>query len=86
MLCHCVAGISRSSTLTLAWLMFDQKMTLRDAYAYVKAKRGTKKKIKKKKNPSSLLFFFFIYILLYYVMVYYVISLTHLFIYLFFYG
>ncbi|XP_028026466.1 dual specificity protein phosphatase 14 [Bombyx mandarina] len=38
-LIHCVAGVSRSVTLCLAYLVKWQKMTLRDAYHYLKIRR-----------------------------------------------
>jgi len=38
-LVHCIAGVSRSATLVLAYLMKYQKMRLIDAHAYVKQKR-----------------------------------------------
>lgn len=38
-LVHCVAGISRSVTLCLAYLVKWQKMTLRDAYHHLKQRR-----------------------------------------------
>ena len=38
-LVHCVAGISRSSTIVIAYLMKRENMTLKDAYTYVKSKR-----------------------------------------------
>lgn len=38
-LVHCVAGISRSVTLCLAYLVKWQKMTLRDAYYHMKQRR-----------------------------------------------
>lgn len=36
---HCHAGISRSSTITIAYLMFSWKMTMFDAIAHVQSKR-----------------------------------------------
>merc|ERR1719242_2321438 len=36
---HCHAGISRSSTITIAYLMFSWKMTMFDAIAHVHSKR-----------------------------------------------
>ncbi|XP_068702765.1 dual specificity protein phosphatase 14-like [Montipora foliosa] len=38
-LVHCIAGVSRSATLVLAYLMKHQKMKLIDAHAYVKKRR-----------------------------------------------
>ncbi|XP_058066635.1 dual specificity protein phosphatase 18-like [Anopheles bellator] len=38
-LVHCVAGISRSATLCLAYLMKHHRMSLKDAYNHIKAKR-----------------------------------------------
>ncbi|XP_023937070.1 dual specificity protein phosphatase 14 [Bicyclus anynana] len=38
-LVHCVAGVSRSVTLCLAYLVKWQKMTLRDAYHHLKQRR-----------------------------------------------
>lgn len=35
-LVHCLAGVSRSVTITVAYLMQTQKLTLNDAYDYVK--------------------------------------------------
>ena len=36
---HCAAGISRSATFTIAFLMRQKKMYFLDAKAYVKSKR-----------------------------------------------
>lgn len=38
-LVHCVAGVSRSVTLCLAYLVKWQKMTLRNAYHHMKQRR-----------------------------------------------
>lgn len=38
-LVHCVAGISRSATVVIAYLMKHLKMNLRDAHSFVKSKR-----------------------------------------------
>lgn len=38
-LVHCVAGVSRSASLCLAYLMKYMKMTLKDAYYHVKSLR-----------------------------------------------
>lgn len=39
-LVHCLAGISRSVTITVAYLMFKEKLTLEDAYEYVRVKKA----------------------------------------------
>lgn len=39
-LVHCVAGISRSTSMILAYLMKHKRMRLRDAHALVKSKRS----------------------------------------------
>lgn len=36
---HCAAGMSRSATVVIAYLMWKQKMTLNDAIDFVKKKR-----------------------------------------------
>lgn len=38
-LVHCVAGVSRSASLCIAYLMKHMRMTLKDAYALVKTAR-----------------------------------------------
>ncbi|KAK6180931.1 hypothetical protein SNE40_008895 [Patella caerulea] len=38
-LIHCQAGVSRSATLTIAYILKHTKMTMTDAYKYVKGKR-----------------------------------------------
>jgi protein-tyrosine phosphatase len=38
-LIHCAAGVSRSATLLIAWLMWRDKMSLRQALAWVQSKR-----------------------------------------------
>mmetsp|Transcript_4923 Transcript_4923/g.7290 ORF Transcript_4923/g.7290 Transcript_4923/m.7290 type:complete len:361 (+) Transcript_4923:67-1149(+) len=38
-LIHCYQGVSRSSTITLAYLMHSQSWSLKDAYDYVKSQR-----------------------------------------------
>jgi protein-tyrosine phosphatase len=38
-LVHCAAGVSRSATLVIAYIMESQKKSVEDAYAYVKSKR-----------------------------------------------
>lgn len=39
-LVHCLAGISRSVTITVAYLMYKEKLTLEDAYEYVRVKKA----------------------------------------------
>mmetsp|Transcript_12475 Transcript_12475/g.18618 ORF Transcript_12475/g.18618 Transcript_12475/m.18618 type:complete len:222 (-) Transcript_12475:19-684(-) len=46
-LVHCQQGVSRSSTITIAYLMKSQKMSLIDAYNHVKTRRPV---VKPKKN------------------------------------
>eukprot|EP01080_Neovahlkampfia_damariscottae_P006236 gene6236-10242_t len=36
---HCMAGVSRSSTVTIAYLMKEQQKTVREAYSWVKKRR-----------------------------------------------
>jgi len=36
---HCAAGVSRSATIVLAYLMSKERMKLKDAFAFVKKKR-----------------------------------------------
>lgn len=38
-LIHCHAGVSRSATITIAYILKHTKMTMTDAYKYVKGKR-----------------------------------------------
>ncbi|XP_074596065.1 dual specificity protein phosphatase 16-like isoform X2 [Brevipalpus obovatus] len=40
-LVHCFAGISRSTTIVIAYLMQHSRLTFDDAYRYVKSKRAT---------------------------------------------
>ena len=39
MVVNCAAGVSRSATVVLAWLMSRKKMTLFDAFAFLRSKR-----------------------------------------------
>ncbi|XP_041353489.1 dual specificity protein phosphatase 10-like [Gigantopelta aegis] len=39
-LIHCHAGVSRSATITIAYILKHTKMTMTDAYKYVKGKRA----------------------------------------------
>eukprot|EP01016_Furgasonia_blochmanni_P000282 TRINITY_DN10030_c0_g1_i3.p1 TRINITY_DN10030_c0_g1~~TRINITY_DN10030_c0_g1_i3.p1 ORF type:complete len:140 (+),score=39.09 TRINITY_DN10030_c0_g1_i3:64-483(+) len=62
-LVHCFAGVSRSSTIVIAYLMKKKKMTFEKAFAFVKQKRflaspnlGFAKQLKdyeKKVGPSA---------------------------------
>ena len=37
---HCAAGVSRSATIVIAYIMFSKKMSFEEAHNYVKEKRG----------------------------------------------
>lgn len=37
---HCSAGVSRSSTIVVAYIMYEKKMSFEDAYKYVKDRRS----------------------------------------------
>lgn len=37
---NCYAGISRSSSIVIAYIMYKYKLTLQEAYQYVKSKRA----------------------------------------------
>ncbi|XP_050733103.1 dual specificity protein phosphatase 7-like isoform X2 [Eriocheir sinensis] len=39
-LVHCLAGISRSVTITVAYLMYKEKLNLEEAYEYVRVKKA----------------------------------------------
>eukprot|EP00794_Sanderia_malayensis_P017457 gene17457-19204_t len=39
-LVHCQGGVSRSAAITIAYLMYDMNLTLKDAYKFVKDKRS----------------------------------------------
>jgi dual specificity phosphatase 10 len=39
-LVHCVAGVSRSASVVIAYLMNHQKMTLSDAFSFVQERRN----------------------------------------------
>ena len=39
-LVHCLAGVSRSVTITVAYLMFKEKLSLEAAYEYVRVKKS----------------------------------------------
>jgi hypothetical protein len=39
-LIHCHAGVSRSATITIAWLMKSKKWSFEESFAFVKAKRS----------------------------------------------
>ena len=39
-LVHCAAGASRSATIVIAFLMWDKKMSYKDAYNFAKSKRS----------------------------------------------
>ena len=39
MLVHCMAGVSRSATLVIAFLMLTRKLSLNEAFRVVKSRR-----------------------------------------------
>jgi protein-tyrosine phosphatase len=38
-LIHCMAGVNRSATITIVWLMHSRQMTLKDAWEFVSQRR-----------------------------------------------
>ena len=39
-LVHCSAGLSRSASMIVAWLMIEQKLSLKEAIEFIVEKRG----------------------------------------------